>query len=293
MDETPYTTEVLITPEMAAALLKKNSINRPLRTKRAEFYAQQMRDGSWTISESAICVSPDGRLLNGQHRLKACILAGIPFRSIVRYNVPLSEYQNMDAGMPRTDGDALGIDDRLAQLAKYMLTLAFDTNSAFPRELIREMAEIISPEYNDLVRANKSLTKILSSVPVRAAVILQIYGNELRHPDSRQVLLNSYALLVGSRGGLPSSLGKLLQWVTKHPKISGGTDRLELFAQALSAFNYVDIAADVSRQRAISTEAAKSLAVRIIRDVVHDRIKSKARDPRTTKPSLLAKELRV
>lgn len=60
---------VLVDPELAGDLLATNfANNRNIRQVRVDEYARQMKEGQWTLAESAICFDTSGRLVNGQHR---------------------------------------------------------------------------------------------------------------------------------------------------------------------------------------------------------------------------------
>lgn len=99
-----------VTPKLAEEWLSGNTVNRRLRIDAVNQYANDMAAGRWTVSESAICFSPDGKLLNGQHRLTAIIQSGATVPMLVMRNVPVESMSNMDAGRKRTTADALGFD---------------------------------------------------------------------------------------------------------------------------------------------------------------------------------------
>ena len=94
-----------MTPEFAAKLLERNEGNRPLKPKTVATYVEDMKNGRWSISDSMICVSPDGKLLNGQHRLNAVIKAGVSVTMPIMWNCPESAYANMDTGAKRSACD--------------------------------------------------------------------------------------------------------------------------------------------------------------------------------------------
>ena len=94
-----------ITPERAKELLLNSRRNRRLNTGRVTTYANDIRNGKWTQSPEPICLDEEGKLTNGQHRLNAVILAGIPIQCAVAYNVPIDAV--VDKGLERASGDAL------------------------------------------------------------------------------------------------------------------------------------------------------------------------------------------
>lgn len=94
-----------ITPEIAAALLKRNDLNRPLSKGRVNRYAQLMRDGKWLLNGESISIAEDGTLLNGQTRLNAIIKAGVGVDILVVVGVDKETYTTFDQGKNRTSGD--------------------------------------------------------------------------------------------------------------------------------------------------------------------------------------------
>lgn len=84
-----YSREILVTPEMAENWLKNNNLyNRRVAETVVKRYADDMRRGNWQLNGEAIQFSCSGQLKNGQHRLRAVIMAGIPVRMYVTFEVP-------------------------------------------------------------------------------------------------------------------------------------------------------------------------------------------------------------
>jgi hypothetical protein len=94
-----------ITPDAAELLLDGNVDNRKLREHRVRRYQASIEAGDWTLTGDAICDSPSGRLLNGQHRLSAIARANKPVQILVLRNCPESSFAAMDQGMARSVGD--------------------------------------------------------------------------------------------------------------------------------------------------------------------------------------------
>lgn len=67
---------VTITPTYAAQLLESNSHNRKLDDRLVADYAKEMSHGKWEINGETIKISKTGILLDGQHRLNACVRSG-------------------------------------------------------------------------------------------------------------------------------------------------------------------------------------------------------------------------
>lgn len=93
---------VNITPEMAKRMLEKNPYNRNISKRTVETYAEAMRRNEWHSNGESICFDEDGNLINGQHRLAACVLANVPFCSTVVTGVLKQDSYIYDKGRNRT-----------------------------------------------------------------------------------------------------------------------------------------------------------------------------------------------
>lgn len=91
-----------ITPEMAKRWLEKNPYNRNISRRTVETYAEAMRRNEWHSNGESICFDEDGNLINGQHRLAACVLANAPFCSTVVTGVLKQDSYIYDKGRNRT-----------------------------------------------------------------------------------------------------------------------------------------------------------------------------------------------
>ena len=94
-----------ITPEIARQMLIHNGANRKLRQPRVEKYANDMRNGNWHLTGQAITFAKDGKLLDGQHRLSAVILADTPVDFLVVTDA--DSVATYDCGLSRSIADQL------------------------------------------------------------------------------------------------------------------------------------------------------------------------------------------
>lgn len=106
---TPAYSEEVITPEMAAEWLAHNTHNRAMKWSKVGAYADDIRDGRWRLNGEAIKFSSAGRLLDGQNRLQAVILAEKPIRSLVVRGLPDEAQETMDTGATRRLADVLAL----------------------------------------------------------------------------------------------------------------------------------------------------------------------------------------
>lgn len=98
-----------VTPAKARALLKLNSRNRKLSKGLVSKYAGDMRAGRWPYNGDPIRVSEGGVLLDGQHRLYACVEADKPFEAELIEGLPDSVAMTIDGGRRRSAADVLNM----------------------------------------------------------------------------------------------------------------------------------------------------------------------------------------
>jgi len=96
-----------ITPSTAERYLALSQGNRPLRPVRVRQYAESMRNGQWVLTGEPIIFNGTA-LINGHHRLQACIESKTQFDSVVVRGVDETAYDVIDSGLARTMGDVLG-----------------------------------------------------------------------------------------------------------------------------------------------------------------------------------------
>ena len=101
------TTVEVIYPETAELYLANMDNPRKLRDMVVDRYARDMANGAWHVGTSAISFDADGVLRDGQHRLTACIRAGVPFVTVVYRGIGEGAVLNMDRGLKRMWADVL------------------------------------------------------------------------------------------------------------------------------------------------------------------------------------------
>lgn len=109
MAKQPSCERVLMTPEVATKWFEANRHNRPMSAFRVRQYQEQMERGLWTESNDAIVFDVDGNLLNGQHRIKACIDSGKNVWMMVVRGAPTESFKHIDTHGKRSFGDVLSV----------------------------------------------------------------------------------------------------------------------------------------------------------------------------------------
>lgn len=98
-----------ITPNIARKMLEQNTCNRPKSMLHAGRLAEAMRRNEWKLNGETIVLNCDGTLIDGQHRLQACIIADVPFDTLVVYGIEGDVFPTIDQGRVRTISDALAL----------------------------------------------------------------------------------------------------------------------------------------------------------------------------------------
>lgn len=115
---------VRITPELASRLLESNDRNRSIHEVKRLEYAKDMADGRWRVNGATICFDWNGRLIDGQHRLRACVKTGIPLDVFVIDGLDPESILTIDGGAARNLADVLRIEGESCSRAVAALATA-------------------------------------------------------------------------------------------------------------------------------------------------------------------------
>lgn len=193
-----------ITPEMARDWLDKNVSNRRLSQSAVENYAKAMKANEWSLNGEALIFDSSGILVNGQHRLTACVQSGCSFDSVVVFNVSKDSFSTVDTGKTRTASDCLGIigeknSTYLAAAARFcVLTLAAKRTKPSNLNIIEYVAE--NPGLNKWADTHASLNnRILPSFVAGLAYLIEKYHGI----DLAEMFFEKAAIGVGLRNDDP------------------------------------------------------------------------------------------
>ena len=118
---------VLLTPEKAKGLISHNyPQNRKISETTVLNYANDIRNGRWnedvSYVDQPLMISPEGWLLNGQHRCWAVIKANKSIYVWIYYNVSEELYKFLDCGKVRSAKDFIDLPNgtNIAALVKFV-----------------------------------------------------------------------------------------------------------------------------------------------------------------------------
>lgn len=106
-----------ITPERAKRLLDKidkkaaggGLHHRTIKREKVEQYARDMAAGRWQLNGETIILTSEGVVIDGLHRLTACVKADTQFQTMVTRGAPDDTFKSIDTGAIRTGGDLMTI----------------------------------------------------------------------------------------------------------------------------------------------------------------------------------------
>jgi|TARA_R100000482_G_C5130683_1_gene151676 hypothetical protein len=96
-----------ICPTRAKQLLAQNHTNRNLNQRLVGKLSEAIVNDHWKVNGETIKLSKRGRLLDGQHRLHAIIMAKKPAKTYLIDGLEEDCHSTIDAGLRRTGGHAL------------------------------------------------------------------------------------------------------------------------------------------------------------------------------------------
>jgi hypothetical protein len=97
-----------ISPATAEEYLKELApLQRRPKKNHLESMIRDMKDGRFVFTGEPIIFDEDGKLIQGQHRMMACVKSGVSFDTLVVRGVPSSAYKAIDIVAKRSATDAL------------------------------------------------------------------------------------------------------------------------------------------------------------------------------------------
>lgn len=227
------TTTILVTPQMAAAWLRHNRINRPVVPGVVEGFKAALLRGEWQLTHQGIAFGSDGNVYDGQHRLLAIVATGTSCLLMVTTGLPFSAFLAMDIGRKRQPSDVLHISKNLAAVARYVATLE-DTGlrSAVTPAYLQQFVDIVREPHSDLVGFCPTMRKVWSSAPVQAAAVIRMLDGE----DRDYVKLVYRSLVMSEFDAMPPVAQAVYRQYEKGMARRRGHER-DLFARCIKVFS--------------------------------------------------------
>src|SRR5215207_420765 len=187
---------MVVTPDKAMEWLNGNTHNRPIRQRDIQMWTKAMMEGKWLLNGESIIFSNDGKLLDGQHRLWACVESKVPFETVVVTGIDPETFMTIDQGRSRSGADHLhiakvpgtyltNVSAACALVWKYRKDCIFSNMKMPPDELVKMARE--EPQIclwvDDCRRAPASIRGFATSL----AATLYL-GSRSKHSIAKQFL---------------------------------------------------------------------------------------------------------
>lgn len=199
----------VITPDVARAYLESNTRNRPVSVARVSEYAAAMRSGKWVLNGDSLRFDASGRLIDGQHRLQACVQAGVPFCTyVVRGIDDARAFLTIDVGKVRGPRDMLAYrsGEMSASLADKVVAAArlvygwdsCEDKTRFrlatpPKRTPEEWAEIAGTYLPRLEHIASTLPREIEKLAVRSVMVATNYILDRINPEDAARFINGLA----------------------------------------------------------------------------------------------------
>lgn len=233
-----------ITPEMAEVMLEKAppGTNRALKRWLVSDYAHQMRSGHWLLSGQTIIFASDGTLNDGQHRLNACIAAGVTFLSDVRFGIDRKAFHVTDRGIGRGLGDLLHIEgqeagNRLASILRLVWNYEQGNVNFSGRISTTDALSILEkyPELADVSRASGTYAARFSQINP------SVYGLTLHclsriDDEQAREFFEMFTTGMGFSGPNDPVL-RMRNWFINRGQLKGRRSRKEVIAVIFKGWN--------------------------------------------------------
>lgn len=154
-----------VSPETARQYLERAGQNRRLSMANVRRYATAMKAGYWQLNGETVKFSPSGELIDGQHRLRAVVEAGVPVRLAVIRGINGTAFETFDLGKGRTLTDVLSIYgyDNAAGLAAVIRSIYFYKRFGDPDSKLRPAQATPVAEFMDYFKASPNHDLMVTS----------------------------------------------------------------------------------------------------------------------------------
>lgn len=235
------TTPELITPEKAELWLTNNYHNRPVRDALVREYARAMSEGRWIANGETIKIGSDGSVIDGQHRLWACVKSKSHFYSYIIHGLDSSVFDTIDQGKARTAGDILAIDgvegfNAIAAAVKWIVFHERREEQFKNVRLDNDEIRAFVRQHPEIRDSYKAMQRSKASVLLGPAMPLALhYVFSKIDKDWAELFISDLGL--GDQLAIDDPVYKLRERIIKDKGMRSKMPRQDIFAMAIRAWN--------------------------------------------------------
>jgi len=174
------TTLETITPAYATNLLKLNRHNRKFSERTAERLIKAMKDNNWKTNGETIKIGEASNggeiLLDGQHRLTACVKSNVPFTTYIIRGLDPDVFDTIDSGKRRNLADVYStmgcksttmLACAILLVDKYYIGKLIADGTDYPNEVAGTLLEL----YPEIVTSVALIDRVKKTLPMNPAPI--------------------------------------------------------------------------------------------------------------------------
>lgn len=230
-----------ITPTLAGQWLSTSKMNRRIYNNVIDRYVRAILNDDWMVNGEPIVFDNTHTLVNGHHRLHACVKAGKSFQSLIVRGVEPRAFDTFDSGKPRSAADVFGLQgyEHAIELGGTLMNLwRFDHNAITTQKVsgsVQELEETLR-KYPGAVTSVEHCMKARTIISVSMLATVHCLGS-LKDQDTADLFVDS--LYDGINLGTHSPIRLLRErCMAAKGRGSGKLNRITMFALLIKAYNY-------------------------------------------------------
>ncbi len=160
---------VSVTPDLARQWLDANYDNRSIRPNHVDTLKAEINEGRWKVTHQGIAFSDKGRLVDGQHRLRAIAAGTRPVTLAVFPDLKDDVFGALDRGQRRTVVDDLMMDRRIVEPCVFLTRVMLGGTRTVPSSTeTKAVVAILGPDLEVLLATAGQAVKTRTPAPIRA-----------------------------------------------------------------------------------------------------------------------------
>jgi hypothetical protein len=169
---------VTFSPKDATYILENlNGNNRGITKVNSNNLKSELETGNFKLNGETIIFSPEGNLLDGQHRLTACSVTKVPLTSFIIIGISEELFHTIDIGSKRSNSDVLHIKgykdtSSLAAAIQPLLDLFAEYKNLFPTQY-HTVLEQARRETHQFAASTKACLLVAGAIPELPLIVAQ------------------------------------------------------------------------------------------------------------------------
>jgi hypothetical protein len=245
-----------VTPPQARTWLEERTANRKIDSGTVMAMARDMVAGRWQTIHQGLAFDAKGELLDGQHRLAACIAADAPFETLITWGLPRDSRLVMDDHRKRSGADVLSIQtgrtvETIVVAILQLIGGAASGPARFSKQELADAYKRYGHAAHFAFQEVKQHVRGVTMAPVLAPVAKAYFTeNQERLREFVRVLAT------GIPQHTPDDIAalRLRDWLIQHREARRRPTRMDIYNRAQNALRHFLERTDISVLRPVETD---------------------------------------